>query len=390
MKANCTTARISGDSHLLRLSSIILLIAIVFCVLSCGKNSKNSQVAFRVDSLQVSTKIIAPADSVILELSYNLSCPYPYGGGFSIMGYNDKVHALDIFTDSATIERIQLDHHGENAITGRVAAITAINTDSIWLYDRIAFYLIDSKGRVLHKHKDDRLIFLDANYAMQTASMGWYGGDVLLYPVDVKGKFYIEHYSLKEKRVIKETPLDFPDCNKDGKNLYADMKYPNVSFSGSKVIYNYPYDSGIMTIDLTSGERRKYKASSRFADSSLKPYKGAENMQDWLNYDWGNAHFFEVVYLPKQGLYARLMLGGIDANKHKDRNSIIDARKLYVSFMDADFNVVGEFLLKEKRYSNFHGWCAMPNAIAVYVDNLLDNEVCEDLVFDEIIPIIAK
>ncbi len=389
MKVNHRISRVLGVSHLLRLSNVVLLI-IVFSVLSCGENGKYSQAAFRVDSLQVSTKRVAPADSIILELSYNQSCPYPYGGGYAIMGYNAQAHALDIFTDSATVGRIQLDHHGENAIAGRAAAITSISADSIWLYDHIAFYLIDSKGKVLHKHKDNRQIFLDANYAMQTANMGWYGGNVLLYPVDVKGKFYIEHYSLKDKRVVKETPLDFPDCNKDGKNLYADMKYPNVSFSGGKVIYNYPYDSGIMTIDLASGERRKYKAPSRFADTSLKPYKGANSMQDWLNYNWGNAHFFEVAYLPKLGLYARLMLGGIDVGKHKDRNSVVDARKLYVSFMDADFNVAGEFQLKEKRYSNFHGWCAMPDAIAVYVDNLLDDKVYEDIVLDKITPVVAE
>ena len=381
-----------GDSHLFRLSNIVLLIAIVLGALSCGENNKNSQAAFCVDSLQVSSKRVAPADSIILEQSYNLSCPYPYGGGYAIMGYNAQAHAhaLEIFTDSATVGRIQFDHHGENAVIGRASAITAISMDSIWLYDCFAFYLIDSKGRVLHKHKDDRQIFLDANYAMQTASMGWYGGNVLLYPVDVKGKFSLEYYSLKDKRVIKETPLNFPDCNKNGKNLYADMKYPNVSFSDGKVIYNYPYDSDIMTINLASGERRKYKAPSRFADASLKPYKGSGNMQAWLNYDWSNAHFFEVEYLPNLGLYARFMLGGINVGKYNDRNSVVDARKLYVSFLDAGFNIVGEFLLKEKRYSNFHGWCAMPDALAVYIDNLLDNEVCEDLVFDKIAPIVAK
>lgn len=167
-----------GDSHLFRLSNIVLLIAIVLGALSCGENNKNSQAAFCVDSLQVSTKRVAPADSIILELSYNLSSPYPYGGGYVIMGYNAQAHALDIFTDSATVGRIQLDHHGNNAIAGRAAAITATSADSIWLYDHIAFYLIDSKGRVLHKHKDDSRFFLTRT--MPCRRQAW-GGTAVMY-----------------------------------------------------------------------------------------------------------------------------------------------------------------------------------------------------------------
>lgn len=79
--------------------------------------------------------------------------------------------------------------------------------------------------------------------------------------------------------------LDLPDCNKDGSNSYADMKHPNVTFANNKVIYNYPYDSGIHTIDLAIGERHAYNVDSGFAENSLKPYKGDKAMVNWLGYD---------------------------------------------------------------------------------------------------------
>lgn len=188
---------------------------------------------------------------------------------------------------------------------------------------------------------------------------------------------------MSRDKISQEVSLDLPDCNKDGSNSYADMKYPNVTFANNKVIYNYPYDSGIHTIDLATGERHAYNVDSGFAENSLKPYKGDKSMENWLGYDWSNPHFYEASYMPQTGLHARFMLGGIDTVKYKDRQTIVDAKRLYVAFLDRDFNLVGEFALKENRYSNFNGLCVLPNAIIIYDENLL-GQVQDNLAFDVI------
>lgn len=357
----------------------------MFILFSCNKPGTKTEITSKIDSLKISSKYIQSVDSIQLLQSYYLSCSYPYYDSLAIMGYNHRAHALDIFSGSNILNKIQLEHHGENGIIGRPIAIMPISNDSIWIYDQIAFYLIDNHGKMLYKYKENRSVFLNVNYAMHTAVMGWYNNDCLLYPVDVDGRYYVEYYSLSQKKTIKEVELDNPVCNRNGKKNYGYMTYPNVSFANDKIIYNYPYESSIQTIELSTGEKQEYKAESKFTDNVIKPYKGSNNSQEMLEYAWSNVHFFKVAYIPQAELYVRFILDGIDVKTHKDRESVVDARKLYISLMDKNFNVVGEFPLKERRYSNFHGWCVFPQGIIVYVDNLL-GEVQENLVFDVITP----
>ena len=365
-----------------------ILLGCLVSFISCGGTRDSQHNISRIDSLSIETKHVLSKDSIFPLQTYYLSCPY-YSSvdSFAILGLNSKMHALDIFTSSSIADRIQLEHHGENGILRRPISVYTISKDSIWIYDQIAFYLINSKGKVLHKYTEPKVVFLDSNYAMNTATMGWYDNDILLYPVDCNGKYFIEYYSLKQKKVVKEVPLDFPDCNKDGENSYGDMKYPNVTFACNKIIYNYPYDSSIRTIDVSTGDKKLFEVQSQFVENSLTPYHGAKKTEDWLNYDWSNVHFYEVSYMPQLNLYVRFVLDGINTDNYKDKNTVVDARKLYITFMDNNFEVIGEFPLAEKRYSNFHGWCVLPNAIVIYVDNLLGN-FQENLTLDIIRPIL--
>ena len=81
--------------------------------------------------------------------------------------------------------------------------------------------------------------------------MGWYDNDCLLYPVDVNGRYFVEYYSLKQKKIVKEVELDGAVCNRNGKNSYGYMTYPNVSFANNKIIYNYPYSTKYLPLTST-------------------------------------------------------------------------------------------------------------------------------------------
>ena len=126
---------------------------VVFVMFSCNKSGTTDKNTSIIDSLEISSKYIQPVDSIQFLQSYNLSCSYPCGDSLAIMGYNYRTHALDIFSDSTLLNKIQLEHHGENGILGRPTAIMPITRDSIWIYDQVAFYLIDSQGKLLYKFK---------------------------------------------------------------------------------------------------------------------------------------------------------------------------------------------------------------------------------------------
>ena len=178
-----------------------ILLGCLVSFISCGGTRDSQHNISRIDSLSIETKHVLSKDSIFPLQTYYLSCPY-YSSvdSFAILGLNSKMHALDIFTSSSIADRIQLEHHGENGILRRPISVYTISKDSIWIYDQIAFYLINSKGKVLHKYTEPKVVFLDSNYAMNTATMGWYDNDILLYPVDCNGKYFIEYYSLKQKK----------------------------------------------------------------------------------------------------------------------------------------------------------------------------------------------
>ena len=368
---------------------VFMLVLVCFLVSACNRVADKKAGANRHVTLDVRNRIISSPDSALLLQSYYLSCPYLEEKDGAFIAYNYRENALDIIHDTAFVDRIKLEQHGKNGIAGRITSMLPINKDSIFLFDQVAFYLIDSKGKVLHRHREKNFVFLDCNYAMHTAMMGWDGNDILFYPVDDNGKYKILHYSMKKEKVIKETELDFPTCNSDGTKCYCDMNYPNITFNGSKIIYNYSYDSDIRTIDVRTGERKTYSCEVSSAPKHLEAYKDNGKFEDWLEYDWANVHFYEVSYLSKARLYARLMLGGVNMKEYKDRGTIVDARSLYLTLLDENFNVVSHQQLQDKRYNHFHGWCMLPGSIAIFVDNLLGKNP-EVIDYDEIIPVDKK
>ena len=374
----------------IRAGSIFIACISSICILciSCRNQTPAAKSSTTViDSIKIETGRVASSGDTILLHSYYLSTDYPCDGENLVMGYNYREHCLDVFTDSHVVEKIQLEQHGRDAIPGRLKALNATSKDSIWIFDGIAICLINSEGKVIYKHKDNDFIFLDSNYAMHTSTIGWYGNDILMYPVDINGKFIIRCVSASAKSIVKEFMLDYPKCNSMGRNSYADMKCPNVSYANNQIIYNYPYDSSIMTIDINTEEKKEYRVGSKYAADSLEPFKGTNDIEQWQEYDWGHPHYYEVCYIPHLDVYVRAMVGGVSFQEHNDRSSIVDARVLYLSFIDKDFKLVSEYQLPAKRYNNFHGLCVRSNGIVIFVDNMLSEIHQEELVYDMVTPV---
>lgn len=342
-----------------------------------------------IESYSVSNYVVSPvSDTILLFQSYSLSMPFVKEGKNRIMVYDDRQHALDVFCDSDFLYRIHLQRHGNNAIKGKVQSFMPISEDSVWIYDRVAFYLINRSGKVLCEHKDEDDVILGSNYAMHTAHMGWQDNGVLLYPTrDDNLSIKVKFYDSRKDEVIDEVNLSYPACNPKGDKKYPYMDFPNVTFSPNRIIYNFPYEDNIHVIDLSTAENQEYAILSEYSDGVLPLYNKGKTFTDYMQYNWGNKHFYEVSYLRDLNIYVRPMLGASDLEQYGNAESVVDVRKLYLTFLDDRFNTIGEMELKEHRYSNFHGWCALTDGVAVYVDNLLGGHH-EELVYDVIKPVL--
>lgn len=369
--------------------SALLCMLVSLC--SCHQPEKNMtqcRVVDSIDSFSISNYMIRPQkDSIYLCQTYPFSQSLTGEKGNEIVVYDDREHALIYFRDSVLLRHIQLSQHGVNAVSARVQSFLPVNDDSIWVYDQVAFYLINGSGEVIAKHKDEEYVFAGSNYAMHTAHMGWQDNGILLYPTTDGKSFKIKMYDYRKSEIVNEIKFTYPSCNPNGNKKYPYMDCPNVTFARNKVIYNFPYEKNIHVIDLLTEDIREYSIQSVFAKESLKPYGEDGNSADWMRYNWSNNHFYEVSYLPALDIYVRPMLGGSDMKRYGNSGSVVDARKLYLSFFDSQFNTIGEMELQEHRYSNFHGWCSLSDGMAVYVDNLLGGNH-EELVYDVIKPVL--
>ena len=135
-------------------------------------------------------------------------------------------------------------------------------------------------------------------------------------------------------------------------------------------------------MDRKSGEQKVFEADSRFTKNVAEKCESG-NYEQWERHNIENPHFYDLMYLPQTGMYARLHLGGIEFDATRDILNLMDDRDLYLTFFDKDFVVVGEAKLPSHRYNYFTGWMETNDGVALFVDNSLDeNEKTEELVLD--------
>lgn len=189
-----------------------------------------------------------------------------------------------------------------------------------------------------------------------------------------KGKDAID-YELEPSRII-------PDITSG----YAFINAPNVNFTTTDIIYNYPFESSVYTLDIQTGERKYVPAQSQYTENIVERVEPGTDYSTIEKCRIQNPHFFDVMYIPKLKKYVRLHLGGVDFDEKRGRDELMNDRILYLMIFDEKMKVLGESKLLEHRYNNFTGWSVSYNGVALFVDNILDEEDdTEDLAIDVIL-----
>lgn len=375
--------------------SIYILYLLV--LLSCTIKEKNTNCDNNLIDIQ-RQEISFPTSDILQLKSYYLSSSVENDSANILIGYNYKVHALDyINLTTKKLSQTVLHDEGPNMIS-RLSGIYAQSTDSIWVFDeseRIS--LITQKGNVTkrincHDYiQDYEEIVINTNHAISTTHLGYNSKhQSLLFTIKDKSttpiSFKVKELFLNETDKIVTFDLSpsiiEPDISKD----YANMSEPNVNFNGEIIIYNYPIESHIYTINTLTGKRTTIDASSRYTKNIAEKCSPTTDYSKWQIHGIENPHFFDIMYIPQHQIYARLHLAETAFNANENIDAIAYKRDLYLTLFDKSLQKIHESKLPANRFNPYTGWNAINNGIVLFVDNINDKNDSDNLIVDIISP----
>ena len=369
----------------------ILIAFLASCMEQQSQNKiKNNIVEVEVEEMKF------PPQTVLQLKSYYLSSAVHTDSADFLIGYNYRLHSLDYMNlQSKEVTQTILSDEGPDAVIS-LTGLYANSLDSIWMSDESErVFLLDNAGQIkttvnLKEYlQDTEQLLINTNHAMFTSHL--YYNEIrqsLMFLVKKmasqtfvvrelfldKGKDAID-YELEPSRII-------PDITSG----YAFINAPNVNFTTTDIIYNYPFESSVYTLDIQTGERKYVPAQSQYTENIVERVEPGTDYSTIEKCRIQNPHFFDVMYIPKLKKYVRLHLGGVDFDEKRGRDELMNDRILYLMIFDEKMKVLGESKLLEHRYNNFTGWSVSYNGVALFVDNILDEEDdTEDLAIDVIL-----
>lgn len=369
----------------------ILIAFLASCMEQKSQNKiKNNIVEVEVEEMKF------PPQTVLQLKSYYLSSAVHTDSADFLIGYNYRLHSLDYMNlQSKEVTQTILSDEGPDAVIS-LTGLYANSLDSIWMSDESErVFLLDNAGQIkttvnLKEYlQDTEQLLINTNHAMFTSHL--YYNEIrqsLMFLVKKmasqtfvvrelfldKGKDAID-YELEPSRII-------PDITSG----YAFINAPNVNFTTTDIIYNYPFESSVYTLDIQTGERKYVPAQSQYTENIVERVEPGTDYSTIEKCKIQNPHFFDVMYIPKLKKYVRLHLGGVDFDEKRGRDELMNDRILYLMIFDEKMKVLGESKLLEHRYNNFTGWSVSYNGVALFVDNILDEEDdTEDLAIDVIL-----
>ena len=369
----------------------ILIAFLASCMEQKSQNKiKNNIVEVEVEEMKF------PPQTVLQLKSYYLSSAVHTDSADFLIGYNYRLHSLDYMNlQSKEVTQTILADEGPDAVIS-LTGLYANSLDSIWMSDESErVFLLDNAGQIkttvnLKEYlQDTEQLLINTNHAMFTSHL--YYNEIrqsLMFLVKKmasqtfvvrelfldKGKDAID-YELEPSRII-------PDITSG----YAFINAPNVNFTTTDIIYNYPFESSVYTLDIQTGERKYVPAQSQYTENIVERVEPGTDYSTIEKCRIQNPHFFDVMYIPKLKKYVRLHLGGVDFDEKRGRDELMNDRILYLMIFDEKMKVLGESKLLEHRYNNFTGWSVSYNGVALFVDNILDEEDdTEDLAIDVIL-----
>lgn len=342
-----------------------------------------------LSKMEVKTEVFRFESADVDNLkSYSLTCAFEADSVAVMYAYNYKTHGLDCFNLlQGTVSHIPFAVSGADAVNRSVRSLYVQSPDSIWIYDDSQHaLLLDGKGQVRRKtnlrkglERGEELL-IERNYAICTAPLRYdadrqslrYACQDLSHPVR---DIYVCEQPLNDSLPVKKRHLSRPHSVSDfATGTYGNMGGVNLCFTPNGLIYNYPVESAVYVASAASSEERMLTAESNYTPNVAARCKSPQDYSSWIVHTIENPHFYEVISLPGQEMFARLHLGGCPADVSADLGVQMDSRGCYLTLFDAEMQQTAEIELPSRHYDYYTGWCGMRDGILLFADNHQEEE----------------
>lgn len=360
----------------------VLIISIVIIFQFCKGVDTSIFENTKSDSQITNTSVIE--DFVNLDSNHLNNYPmqtYVDGGPLEYMiGYNYKTHCLDIFNlTQKNIETIPLYGDGPNSINRDINGIYSTTTDSIWLYTTNMIYLLNNDGTIHTKHTlpvdAGEYIINTSNYSNASIKLHYNSERNSIFYVTIKMEdinyFYLNEFSFKTE-TSKKTSLEYTDAEKGVGKKYGWMQHPNITYNQNSIIYNFPFNSNIYTLDINSGLIGKHGGKSVFT-KNISNSTNKVSIEDWDRHLMENIHFYEINYDPYRNCYYRLHTNGSEFNPKISFSEQLNNKRLFLTVFDEHFKLIKEIALNANSYNLIGGWGIIKDGFLIVKDNP-DNE----------------
>ena len=352
-------------------NNLLFILCISLLISSCTSDRKSEvQLDIPQITLQITNRSIDFSLEDSMLTSYYIIGTYNNGHGNTFIGYNHKTKNLDIFSqDSDSVSHIRIKKDGENAIVGNLTSFLPVSKDSIWIFDQYAFYLINHRGEIMYRMTPKVDVICNRNFAMSITDF-YYMKGTLIYPIVENNRYKMRFFDTKTNRVVRDIAMTYPNSNSEGNKNFADLSVPNVSFWARKIIYNYSYDNNLFVLDRDTNKETVFKGKTSFWASTPKAFSGSKTYSDWEMYYLKNHHFYNVLYIPRKNIYARISLAGSEIIRQGyNLEDIVSQKRIYITYFNKDFQVIGESKLPLGLYENCTGWCAVDSGLLFIRNN---------------------
>jgi len=197
-------------------------------------------------------------------------------------------------------------------------------------------------------------------------------------------QFQVHEYFLNDKN-LKIYELSGSDYDTDIWSSYGWKNAPNVTFSDDLIIYNYPIESNIYTINMNDNSKQTHGGKSKNTKNIVHrlPKNTVLNAE---RHKIENVHFFEIAYNPLLNLYFRIHVDRNDYTHDIDPFYLFCKKDMYLMIFNSKFEVVYESKLPSNRYSIIMSWCTVKEGLLMMVNNCFFNaETGEDTITFDIL-----